>query len=86
MIALDRRGKLLGIEVIAFYEPPEYKPHKKWLGLFSGKTANQDVLAGKDIPIVTGATLTTEAITKAVRIVRALWALRYKKDTEKGKP
>lgn len=86
MVALDRKGNLIGVEMIAFYEPPEYKPHKKWLNLFSGKTPGQEIVAGKDIPVVTGATLTTETIAETVRIIRALWLIRLKNNSNKGQP
>ncbi|MCB0364578.1 MAG: FMN-binding protein [Bdellovibrionaceae bacterium] len=87
MVGLDPNGKVLGIEVIAYYEPPEYLPQKKWLELFKGKKRDESLRLGQDIPIVTGATMTTEAMTEAVRIVRAVWEVKLKKsDDDKEKP
>ncbi len=75
---ISPEGKIEIIEVLAFLEPPEYKADERWLKLFVGKTIRKDKLAlKKDIPNVTGATLTSRAITKSVRKVLALWEVIF---------
>ncbi len=59
--------KVLDVEIIAFYEPPEYIPDKDWLGLFKEKTVNDSLRLREDIPNITGATLSAQAVTKAVK-------------------
>jgi len=82
MVGIDPEGKILGIEVIAYYEPPEYLPNKKWLELFKGKLPSADLKAGRDLPIVTGATLTTETMAEAARVIRAVWEVKFKGQTQ----
>ena len=35
---IDEKGVVGDIELLAFYEPPEYQPPQKWLGTFKDKT------------------------------------------------
>ncbi len=55
------------VEILAFYEPEDYCPPKKWLQLFSKKELNDDLRVKRGIRNVAGATLTTQAITDTVR-------------------
>ncbi|MCS7084000.1 MAG: FMN-binding protein, partial [Aquificaceae bacterium] len=73
-------GKIDVIEVLAFYEPPEYSPEDKWLALFVGKQLEKDNLRlRKDIPNISGSTLTARAITDNARKVLALWQVLFQK-------
>ncbi|MEJ5338174.1 MAG: FMN-binding protein [Aquificaceae bacterium] len=71
-------GKLDVVEVLAFYEPLEYMPEDNWLRLFAGKQLSKDpVRLRRDIPNITGATLTARAITDNARKVLALWQVLF---------
>ncbi len=59
--------KIQDIEIIAFYEPPEYMPDKRWLKVFKGKDSSNQLRLKRDIPNITGATLSSKAITTATR-------------------
>ncbi len=75
---INRKGELEVAEVIAFQEPPEYKADERWLNLFKGKSLEKDKLTlRRDIPNITGATLTARAITRSVRKVLALWQVVF---------
>ncbi len=75
---INTKGEIEIIEVLAFMEPPEYKADRRWLDLFIGKSIMKDRIAlKKDIPNVTGATLTSRAITKSVRKVLAIWQVVF---------
>ncbi|MCB0363030.1 MAG: FMN-binding protein [Bdellovibrionales bacterium] len=76
---LDQQGTLLGVEIMAFHEHPEYLPPKKWFEFFRDKDIKQELKAGQDVPIVTGATLTTQKISQASRLIRAIWQVKLKK-------
>ncbi|WP_456402643.1 FMN-binding protein [Persephonella sp.] len=57
----DKDCKIKEIEIIAFYEPPEYIPSDKWLSIFEGKESKSEI---KEIPNITGATLSARVIKK----------------------
>ncbi|MFN7065943.1 MAG: FMN-binding protein, partial [Aquificaceae bacterium] len=71
-------GKLDVVQVLAFYEPLEYMPEDQWLRLFVGKHIQKDPIRLKrDIPNITGATLTARAISDNARKVLALWQVLF---------
>ncbi|RMH02941.1 MAG: FMN-binding protein [Aquificota bacterium] len=71
-------GSIDFIEVLAFGEPLEYMPEERWLSLFAGKSLEKDpIRLRRDIPNMTGATLTARAITDNTRKVLALWKVLF---------
>jgi len=64
-------GKITHIEMIAFYEPGEYLPSPRWLATFEGKGAADAIQPKQDIPTITGATLSANAVARASRIALA---------------
>lgn len=71
-------GSIDFIEVLAFNEPLEYMPEERWLSLFAGKSLEKDpIRLRRDIPNITGATLTARAITDNTRKVLALWKVLF---------
>lgn len=71
-------GRLDVVEVLAFYEPLEYMPEEQWLKLFAGKHLSKDpIRLRRDIPNISGATLTARAITDNARKVLALWQVLF---------
>jgi Na+-translocating ferredoxin:NAD+ oxidoreductase RnfG subunit len=67
-----QRDRIRSIEVLRFAEPPEYHASQGWLNQFKGKTLNQDLSLKRSIANMTGATLTSNAITRAARRVLAV--------------
>lgn len=72
MIVLDRAGSVMRIETVSFREPPEYRAPDGWLDLFAGRTTEDDLSLKGDIPNIIGATLTSRAVSDAVRRTLAL--------------
>lgn len=71
-------GKIDLVQVLAFNEPLEYMPDENWLKLFKGKELKEGNLRlRKDIPNMTGATLTARAITDNTRKVLAIWQILF---------
>jgi hypothetical protein len=64
-------GKIVRIEMIAFYEPMEYLPSSKWLKTTEGKTSSDAIQPKRDLPTITGATLSANAVSKAARLALA---------------
>ena len=72
MFVINPYGTLRQAEILAFFEPPEYKPGNKWIALFYGKSIQDSLKPGKDIPNITGATITSNSLAQTIRQVLAL--------------
>lgn len=72
MVVVSTAGTVERIEVLKFSEPPEYRAPEGWLAQFAGEGLTDDVSLKTGIVNMTGASLTSEAITDAVRRVLAL--------------
>jgi len=83
LVILDAEGKVRRVEVVAFLEPPEYLAPDRWYRQFEGKQMSEDLRIKRDIPSVTGATLTAQATTDAVRRVLATDQVLQKRQQEK---
>lgn len=77
-IALNADGSIRNVKVVSFFEPEDYLAPDRWLALFSGKhEAGTELLPGKDLPAITGATMTTRAVSNTVRKVLFLYRAHY---------
>jgi len=83
LIILDPDGKVRRVEVVAFLEPPEYQPNRKWYEQFEGKDLNKELQLKRQIHPVTGASLTARATTEAVRRVLAIDRILQQKEAGK---
>lgn len=66
-VAFEPDGRLRKVEVIAFFEPPEYRPPERWLAQFQGKTAADRLAVGDDLAPISGATLSARGIAEQAR-------------------
>jgi FMN-binding domain len=73
MFVMNVDGTLRQAEILAFFEPPEYMAGNNWIALFYGKSAQDSLRLGKDIPLITGATITSNFLAQAVRRVLAVF-------------
>ncbi len=60
------------IEIVAFNEPPEYMPSDIWIQQFKDKDSSFELRIGKDIPTITGATLSARNIADGSRVALAI--------------
>jgi hypothetical protein len=72
MVVVDPRGRVSRIEILGFAEPPDYMAPDGWLALFTGRGLEPGTSSRRDIPILAGATLTSHAVSDAVRLSLAL--------------
>ncbi len=72
MIVVQPDDRIRSIEVLRFAEPPEYHAREAWLRQFEGRSLDPDLSLESGIAMMTGATLTSHAITRAARRVLAL--------------
>jgi len=75
MFVINTDGTLRQAEVLAFFEPPDYQAGNNWIELFEGKSAEDGMKMGKDIPNITGATITANSLSQAVRRILAVFKL-----------
>lgn len=72
MIVVDPRGRVVRVETVSFREPQEYEAPEGWLAQFPGRELDDELSLRGAIAPITGATLTANAVTRAVRRVLAL--------------
>ena len=75
LVVLNDKGALRFVELVAFHEPDDYKPTKRWLRQLDGRALDRDLYVRRGIRNITGASLTSEALTQAVRRVLAVHRL-----------
>ncbi len=71
LVVLDADGNLRDIYTLAFHEPPEYQPSKKWYALLRKRSIKELDLNGS-IQGITGATLSTRAALNSARKVLSI--------------
>lgn len=72
MIVVSPRDRIERIEILKFSEPPDYLAPEGWLEQFEGQTLDDELSTKGEIVNMTGATLTSDAVTEAARRVLAL--------------
>jgi len=72
MIVVTPEASIRRIEVLKFSEPPEYVAPEGWLEQFESQELTPHLLLKRSIVNMTGATLTSRAVTQASRRVLAL--------------
>ncbi len=68
-------GMLKSIEIVAFNEPSEYIPSKRWLQQFDGKKSGDVLRVGTNIPTITGATMSARTLTDGARLALAIYEI-----------
>ena len=78
IIALDMTGKVKDLAVMMYVEQ-RGKPiaRRSFLGQFIGKTSEDEIIVGKDVDAITGATISSRATAFAVKKVVALYETVY---------
>ncbi len=70
---ISKDSILKSIEVIAFNEPMEYLPSQKWNSQFQDLYTDKMLRVSKEIPTITGATLSARSITDGSRVAFAFY-------------
>ena len=74
----DMKGTLKFTEIMAFSEPPEFIPSSIWMSQLQNKSASEKLTVGKDIPTISGATLSARSVTDGARVARAIYEIVLK--------
>lgn len=78
LYAFDSKGTLRFSEIMAFGEPPEFIPSKIWMSQLQNQKPTAKLTVGKDIPTISGATLSARTISEGARVARALYEIVLK--------
>lgn len=70
---IDTNGTIRAVEIVAFNEPPEYIPASGWIEQFKGKSVKDELRVDRDIPTITGATMSARNIADGARVALALY-------------
>jgi len=73
MFVINPDGSLRQAEILAFFEPQDYQAGDNWIELFEGRTLDDSLKIGKDIPNITGATITANSLSQAIRRILAVF-------------
>jgi hypothetical protein len=72
LVAVGPEGRVLAVEILAFHEPEDYLPPRRWWQRLGGRTLSPHLRPGDGVDAITGATLSARAATEAVRRALAL--------------
>lgn len=79
LYAFDTKGTLRFSEIMVFGEPPEYIPGSIWMGQLKNQKKSALLTVDKDIPTISGATLSARSVTEGARVARAIYEIVLKK-------
>ncbi|MEY4683787.1 MAG: hypothetical protein RLZ25_246 [Pseudomonadota bacterium] len=74
LIALSPKGELVKSEILAFHEPPEYKPSSAWFATLVGKPVS-DLRQNQGVDGISGATLSVKASLEGIRKALAVFQI-----------
>ncbi|HXC49882.1 MAG TPA: FMN-binding protein [Candidatus Limnocylindrales bacterium] len=73
LVVISPDGKVKATQVLAFHEPEEYLPTRRWLDTFQGAALDDDLQVGRHVAGISGSTLSTRAVTSGIRRALAIW-------------
>ena len=79
MLYIIQNDTLQSMEVIAFNEPLEYVPSKEWSKQFHNIQTDKHLQLNRDIPTITGATLSARSAVNGSNIALAIYRTLFKK-------
>jgi len=75
LVVLTPEGVVERVTLLAFYEPREYMPSKRWISQFDGRASDAGWRLGHDIHGISGATLTATAVPRALQKILLFYDL-----------
>lgn len=75
LIVLSPEGAVETLRLLAFYEPEEYLPADGWLAQFEDRRLDPSLRLGGAIHGIAGSTLSSQAVTAAVRRSLAIYEI-----------
>jgi hypothetical protein len=75
LVVLSPEGSVSATHILAFHEPLEYMPSRRWLALLQNRSLHDELRLGRDIAGITGSTLSSQAVLGGVRRALAIYAV-----------
>jgi hypothetical protein len=72
LVVVGPERRVRSLRTLAFYEPEEYLPPERWLRQLEGRPLGDALRLGGEVHGIAGATLSSRAVTDAVRRSLAL--------------
>lgn len=82
IVVVNPDGSIRAMEMLAFYEPEDYLPPKRWMKTFEKKTVDDDLWLKRGVFNIAGATLSAQAIAESVRRILTTYNLVIPKETQ----
>ncbi len=76
-IVVDPSNRVEAVHLLAFHEPVQYRAPGKWFAQFEDQALDRELAVRRDIAGIAGATMTSNAITAAVRRALATLAVGF---------
>jgi Na+-translocating ferredoxin:NAD+ oxidoreductase RnfG subunit len=73
LVVISPEGRVAQTRMLAFHEPKDYLPPVRWLKQFDDRALSRELRVGGAVHGIAGATLSTRAVTNAVRRALALY-------------
>ena len=77
LVSVSPTGTVQKVMVVAFHEPEDYLPPPRWLQQFDGKALAPELQVYKGIHAISGATLSSQSVTNAVRKASAAFRIVF---------
>lgn len=81
LVRLSPKAEVESVELLAFYEPPQYRARGKFMAQFEGMNSDNPPRHGKNVRNVAGATITSRQSARAVHL--AILLLKHFEESEK---
>lgn len=75
MVVINGDDTIRFVELLAFLEPDDYLPNQRWLAQFKRKALKDDLMVHRGVRNISGASLTSQALSDGVRRVLAVHAV-----------
>jgi hypothetical protein len=75
LVVISPEGAVLASHILAFHEPEDYLPPRRWLDRFNDRKLDEDLQIGREVYSITGSTLSARAVTSGIRRALAIWAV-----------
>ena len=76
LVVLTPAGQVRQVRILAWMEPPDYRPGERWLGQFAERSLAPNLRLGGDVQAMGGATLSSRTLTDGVRRILAVHAVK----------
>ncbi len=86
MISVGPDTTVQRVDVLAFHEPPDYRPTPRWLDQFRNQSLGDRLWPDRDIRMLSGATLTTRSVTESTRLALACYEILVAPTLNRGPP